>query len=105
MGAIDRGRAIVVAGRGERVLGFSGPYSIHGSGKGAFWALGVDPGERRQGLGTALFDTMCAKLKAEGARFVTLTTGLANPAQEIYRRAGFRTGCVVDAGLKKELTP
>ncbi len=46
---------------------------------------------------------MCAELKAGGARFVTLTTGLANPAQEIYLRAGFRTGCVVDYGMKKEL--
>lgn len=96
-------RALLVASRNGRILGFAGPFDVQDSGKGNFHAIGVDPAMRGAGVGAALFQTLCRELKARGAKFVVLTTGLSNPAQEIYQRAGFRTKYVVDFGMNKNL--
>jgi GNAT superfamily N-acetyltransferase len=97
------GGNIIVAVRGKRVLGYSGPFSVTDLGNGGFNSVGVHPRERGRGIGAAVFSVMCRELRDGGARFVVLTTGLANPAQEIYVRAGYRTLFVVDYGMRKEL--
>ena len=94
---------ISVAVRKRTVLGFAGPFGVAASGAGHFFALGVAPAERRQGIGAALFHRMSAELKALGAKAVNLTTELNNPAQDLYAAAGFRTRCVVDCGMRKDL--
>ena len=94
---------ISVAVRKRTVLGFAGPFGVAASGAGHFFALGVAPSERRQGIGAALFHRMNAELKALGAKAVNLTTELDNPAQDLYAAAGFRTRCVVDCGMRKDL--
>jgi ribosomal protein S18 acetylase RimI-like enzyme len=54
--------------------------------------LGVDPGARRGGLGTALMTAATAEGLAAGAEWVSLGVWAANePALRIYRRLGFRT--------------
>mgnify|MGYP001595996352 CR=1 FL=1 len=101
---VEAGNAVIVANRAGRVLGFSGPYRVGPRGAGGFSAVGVAPKARGLGLGAVIFNLMCAQLKAQGARVVHLTTNLDNPGQELYHRAGFRTCCVADCGMRKELT-
>lgn len=50
-----------------------------------------------------LFHLMCAEFQKRGAKFGTLHTGLRNPAQEIYFRAGYRVRHLVDYCLVKRL--
>ncbi len=102
--AAKAGRSIIVAAKGRRVLGYSGPFRVTDRGNGGFSSVGVDPRERGRGVGAAVFNVMCRELRDGGARWVVLTTGLANPAQEIYVRAGYRTLFVVDYGMKKEMS-
>jgi GNAT superfamily N-acetyltransferase len=97
------GGNIIVAARGKRVLGYSGPFRVTDMGNGGFNSVGVDPRERGRGIGAAVFNVMCRELRDGGARWVVLTTGLANPAQEIYVRAGYRTLFIVDYGMRREL--
>jgi ribosomal protein S18 acetylase RimI-like enzyme len=95
---------LLVAVRGAEVLGYAGPYRVcSAAATGTFHSLGVSPSARGMGIGAVLFNMMCAELKAGGARRISLTTELTNPAQEIYRRAGFRAQFVVDYGMSKEL--
>jgi len=102
--AAKAGRSIVVAAKGRRILGYSGPFRVTDAGNGGFSSVGVDPRERGRGIGAAVFNVMCRELRDGGAKWVVLTTGLANPAQEIYVRTGYRTLFVVDYGMKKEMS-
>ena len=86
------------------ILGYSGPFYVTDRGNGGFSSVGVDPRERGRGIGAAVFNVMCRELRDGGARWVVLTTGLANSAQEIYVRTGYRTLFVVDYGMKKEMS-
>jgi ribosomal protein S18 acetylase RimI-like enzyme len=99
----DPPQPVLVAARGGRVLGFAGPFGVGPLGAGHFHSFGVHPAARGLGVGLALFHTLCAQLKARGAKSVSLTTHLDNPAQEIYLRAGYRVRCVADCGMRKEL--
>jgi GNAT superfamily N-acetyltransferase len=102
--ALERGEPLLVAVQQGRVLGFSGPFRVRrSSGLGGFHAVGVAPAAQGRGLGAALFNLMSAELKRLGAKRVMLTTGLSNPAQEIYIRAGYRTEYIVDYQMRKKI--
>lgn len=53
--------------------------------------LCVAPAARRQGLGLALIEALCAEARARGYRLLRLDVHAANaPARRLYARAGFR---------------
>jgi len=58
------------------------------------WALFVEPGHERCGLGRRLHDAMMAWFWAEGVPRVWLSTGARTRAEGFYRAAGWR-----EAGL------
>ncbi len=96
--------SILVAWRGRKVLGYAGPYrALDSASTGTFNSIGVTREARGAGIGAVLFNLMCAELKAAGARRISLTTELTNPAQEIYARAGFKAQFVVDYGMRKDI--
>ena len=95
---------VCVATRGSQVIGFAGPMRVHADGRGGFAGIGTHPDYRRRGIGTVLFQLMCAEFKKRGAKYSTLLTGLHNPAQEIYFGAGFRVHRVIDDTLAKHLS-
>ena len=58
---------------------------------GVIYDLLVDPGHRRQGIGSALMEAMLEALAALGAPRALLFTAEKNPvAQAMFERAGFR---------------
>ena len=58
---------------------------------GAITAVEVDPGYRRQGLGTAITAALAAAAADRGARRVLLQVETGNaPARALYARCGFR---------------
>jgi len=54
------------------------------------WALFVEPGHERCGLGRRLHDAMMAWFWAEGVPRVWLSTGACTRAEAFYRAAGWR---------------
>ncbi|MCX7805651.1 MAG: GNAT family N-acetyltransferase [Planctomycetota bacterium] len=96
--------AILAAWRGREVVGYAGPYRVLAPvSTGTFHSIGVTREARGMGIGAVLFNLMCKEMKASGARRISLTTELTNPAREIYARAGFRTLFLVDYGLRKHI--
>ena len=69
-----------------RVVGFvlcltrQVPYFLQGMDSGEAWitAFGVHPDYRQQGIGSALFDTVINKLRAEGRRIVDISPYVPN---------------------------
>ncbi len=51
--------------------------------------LGVDPGYRRQGVGTALMTRLLALAAEQGVRSLSLSVECDNPAVHLYRGLGF----------------
>ncbi len=95
---------MLVAMRGEEIVGHSGPFAVVKSCLGGFNSMGITKEERGSGLGVALFNLMCSELKNRGARSISLTVEqLNNPALEIYIKAGFRVRYVVDYKITKDL--
>lgn len=83
------GRPILTAVHEARVCGFAGPLDVEASGRGYFSGIGIDSAYRGRGLAKVLFNELCANLKDMGADYMTLFTGIDNPAGNIYREAGF----------------
>lgn len=54
-------------------------------------SIGVDPGYRGRGIGTALLDTVIAQAASRGHRGISLSVEDGNRARELYERAGFTT--------------
>ena len=52
--------------------------------------LDVDPAYRNRGIGARLLEFAEAEARAAGAARMALSTGISNPAQHLYERAGFR---------------
>jgi ribosomal protein S18 acetylase RimI-like enzyme len=52
--------------------------------------LDVDPACRNRGIGARLLEYAEAEARAEGFGRMSLCTGITNPAQHLYERAGFR---------------
>lgn len=58
--------------------------------------IAIIPERQREGIGTALLEELQAEAKLSGEK-MTLYVELFNPAQELYKRLGFR--CVKDEGV------
>lgn len=84
------GRDILVGAEGSRVCATAGTVYPEANGRGFFSAIGVDPAYSGRHIGTALFHTLCQKLREKGAVYMTFFTGADNlSARCIYEKAGF----------------
>jgi ribosomal protein S18 acetylase RimI-like enzyme len=62
-----------------------------GFGVGSLSLIGVDPEQRRAGIGAALSRASLARLRQRGNRFADVATQISNvPAFNLYRAVGFR---------------
>ncbi|MFI5178964.1 MAG: GNAT family N-acetyltransferase [Vicinamibacterales bacterium] len=52
--------------------------------------LDVHPEDRNRGIGARLLEYAESEARAEGFGRMSLCTGISNPAQHLYERAGFR---------------
>ncbi len=52
--------------------------------------LDVHPEDRNRGIGARLLEYAETEARAEGFGRMSLCTGISNPAQHLYERAGFR---------------
>ncbi len=75
---------------GNICAGFTGPIYPEDTGRGYFAGIGVAPHYEKHGLGTLLFYRLLEAEKAAGSRYMSLFTGVENPARKIYLGAGFR---------------
>lgn len=93
---------LLVVSDGGKVAGFAGPIYPQPNGRGFFAGIGVHSAYGGMGVGTALFACLCETEQARGASYMTLFTGVTNPARKIYEAAGFTVAaCWVD--LRKNL--
>lgn len=86
----DGGDPVIIAHRGGKAVGFTGPIHVQESGRGYFAGIGIHSDYRAYGLGSVLFSVLCRSLKEIGASYMTLFTGETNPARYIYQSAGFK---------------
>lgn len=80
---------MLVATYGNEVVGFAGPVYPEETNRGYFAGIGVSQHHENHGLGTLLFYKLCEAEKEEGAQYMSLFTGVENPARGIYKGAGF----------------
>lgn len=80
----------VVASDHGKMVGWTGAIYTEASGRGHLDGIIVDPNIRGKGLGTGVFAKLCSESKKNGASYMTLFTGLDNPARYIYLGAGFK---------------
>ncbi|WP_274365702.1 GNAT family N-acetyltransferase [Paenibacillus thermotolerans] len=85
------GVPVVVAASGAKTVGFAGPVVRQNNGRGYFAGIGVHPEHEGHGLGTVLFFKLCEAFRSIGTDYMSLYTGITNPAIRIYEKAGFRT--------------
>ncbi|HCL04438.1 MAG TPA: GNAT family N-acetyltransferase [Lachnoclostridium phytofermentans] len=85
------GVPVLVAVHNDKVVGFAGPMIRQKSGRGYFTGIGVVKEHEGHGLGTVLFFKLCEEEKKVGAEYMSLYTGIDNPAGKIYHQAGFET--------------
>ena len=101
---LSDGDRVLVALSGGTVAGFTGPVYPEPTGRGYFAGIAVAEQYRGHGLGKLLFYRLCRAEKERGARYMSLFTGIDNPAQNIYKEAGF-TPRRYFAVMIKELKP
>lgn len=80
---------VIVASHKGRICGFTGPIQVQQSGRGLFSGIGVDSKHQGLGIGKMLFFMLCDSFKKEGARFMSIFTGIDNNAKRMYDAAGF----------------
>lgn len=80
---------LLVVSDGGKVVGFAGPVYPQPNGRGFFAGIGVHSAYGGMGIGTALFYRLCETEKEYGAAYMTLFTGVTNPARKMYEAAGF----------------
>lgn len=102
--AAHGGMALLVGLSGNTVAGFAGPVCPEPTGRGYFAGIAVEERYRGHGLGKLLFYRLCRAEKERGAQYMSLFTGIDNPAQNIYKEAGF-TPRRYFAVMIKELKP
>ena len=102
--AAHGGMALLVGLSGNTVAGFTGPVYPEPTGRGYFAGIAVEETYRGHGLGKLLFYRLCRAEKECGAQYMSLFTGIDNPAQNIYKEAGF-TPRRYFAVMIKELKP
>lgn len=98
------GIPVVVAAHHDRVVGFAGPVIRQPNGRGYFTGIGVHPDHEGHGLGSILFFKLCEAFCNIGTDYMSLYTGVSNPAIRIYEKAGFRTVKTFSV-MRKELFP
>jgi [ribosomal protein S18]-alanine N-acetyltransferase len=74
-------------GAGEPAAGFF--LSRHGVEEEELLLIGVDPAQRRRGLGAELLARFAAAARARGARRLLLEMRRENPAEALYLNFGF----------------
>lgn len=84
------GIPVVIAARDGKAVGFAGPVIRQDSGRGYFAGIGVNPEHEGHGLGSILFFKLCEAFIKVGADYMSLYTGIENPAINIYKKAGFK---------------
>lgn len=88
----ESGHSVLVACRGERVVGFI-TYSLDAAtGIGEIGLNAVDPAAAGQGIGTAMCEHVLALMKLQGAILATVGTGGDEShaaARRAYEKAGF----------------
>lgn len=87
----EKGTPVVIAAKNGRAVGFAGPVIRQKSGRGYFAGIGVHTDHEGHGLGSILFFKLCEAFKNIGTDYMSLYTGLQNPAINIYKKAGFTT--------------
>lgn len=93
------GRHYVVARVEGRIVGYAG--MLYAADEGHITTLAVDPGSHRRRIGTRMLLHQARAARAHGARHLTLEVRASNtPAQELYRRFGFRA-----EGVRKNYYP
>lgn len=69
------------------------------------WALFVDPGSEKRGVGRMLHDTMVSYCRAKGIESLWLTTSPGTRAEKFYLKAGWiNTGITSSGELRFEMT-
>lgn len=84
------GVPVVIAAHHGKVVGFAGPVIRSESGRGYFTGIGVQPDHEGHGLGSILFFKLCEAFGMVQAEYMSLYTGVSNPAIRIYEKAGFK---------------
>lgn len=100
--ATATGGPVVVAVYRGTVVGFAGPVIRQENGRGYFSGIGVLPEHEGHGLGSILFFKLCEAFRQIGTDYMSLYTGMSNPAIRIYERAGFQT-VKLFAVMRKEI--
>jgi GNAT superfamily N-acetyltransferase len=77
-----------------KILGFSAGDPRDGT----IFALFVDPGHERRGIGRALLRAACDTLRCSGHRMALLTTAGGTRAERFYRSAGWEAVGTSDRG-------
>ncbi|WNR45719.1 GNAT family N-acetyltransferase [Paenibacillus roseipurpureus] len=85
------GVPVVIAAYQGKTVGFAGPVIRQENGRGYFAGIGVLPDHEGHGLGSLLFFKLCEAFQEIGTDYMSLYTGMSNPAIRIYERAGFQT--------------
>lgn len=84
------GEPLVIAALNGKAAGFAGPVIRQENGRGFFIGIGVHPAHEGHGLGSVLFFKLCEAFQQIGTDYMSLFTGMTNPAMRIYEKAGFR---------------
>lgn len=98
-GGGNEGEHSLVAEDGGSIVGFTAFSHERWNRRTAVWHLYVAPSHRRQGVGSALVETVIEDAHSARTRCVWLeTTSLAYPAIQFYRHLGFEL-CGMDTSL------
>jgi ribosomal protein S18 acetylase RimI-like enzyme len=85
----DKPYPMLIAHDNGTVIGTTGPMYVTVDHRGAFGGIQILPDYYGKKIGRRLFLMLCMSLKEMGASYMTLFTGRNNPAQHIYKKAGF----------------
>jgi GNAT superfamily N-acetyltransferase len=88
--AVDDGR-VVVGAAWCRLFDASDPGYGYVAADVPELSMGVDPGHRGRGIGTALLETVIAQASSRGHRGISLSVEDGNRARDLYERVGFTT--------------
>ena len=100
--AAREGLDLLVGLKGNVCAGFTGPVYPEKTGRGYLSGVAVAPQYERNGLGTLLFYRLLQREQEVGSKYMSIFTGVNNPAKRIYLEAGFRIARTF-AVMQKEL--
>lgn len=91
------------SGKAAKTAGTVAAFGIADAGTRSIWALFVEPGFERRGMGRALLDAMTMWLFEQGDGPIWLTTAPATRAEGFYRAAGWRETGRINGDIRFEL--